>query len=109
MQTKITSHILYLVGYLRFAMKIHHKRHRSTRVGHRTSKDLAATKKWHGSLTYPWKIITFNKYIIEWASAQVPPTPLYLGGTVEREREREREGEREREREREERERWMDG
>ena len=64
MQTKITSHILYLVGYLRFAMKIHHKRHRSTRVGHRTSKDLAATKKWHGSLTYPWKIITFNKYII---------------------------------------------
>ena len=25
---------------------------------------------------------------IEWASAQVPPTPLYLGGTVERERER---------------------
>ena len=42
--------------------------------------------------------------IIEWASAQVPPTPLYLGGTVGRERERE-----EREREREERERWMDG
>ena len=39
--------------------------------------------------------------LIEWASAQVPPTPLYLGGTVERERERERE--------REERERWMDG
>ena len=38
---------------------------------------------------------------IEWASAQVPPTPLYLGGTVEREREGERE--------REERERWMDG
>jgi len=39
--------------------------------------------------------------IIEWASAQVPPTPLYLGGTVGRERERERErgGERERERE----------
>ena len=27
---------------------------------------------------------------IEWASAQVPPTPLYLGGTVGRERERER-------------------
>ena len=25
---------------------------------------------------------------IEWASAQVPPTPLYLGGTVGRERER---------------------
>ena len=49
-----------------------------------------------------WKV-----FIIEWASAQVPPTPLYLGGTVERERERE--GEREREREREERERWMDG
>ena len=68
---------------------------------------------------------------IEWASAQVPPTPLYLGGTVERERERggrgrgrgrerereEREGERERERERvRERERgegemdgWIDG
>ena len=38
------------------------------------------------------------KAIIEWASAQVPPTPLYLGGTVGRERERERE-----------RERWMDG
>ena len=32
---------------------------------------------------------------IEWASAQVPPTPLYLGGTVERERERERERDRE--------------
>ena len=44
------------------------------------------------------------KSIIEWASAQVPPTPLYLGGTVGRERER-GEGERERE----ERERWMDG
>ena len=29
---------------------------------------------------------------IEWASAQVPPTPLYLGGTVGRERERDREG-----------------
>ena len=28
--------------------------------------------------------------IIEWASAQVPPTPLYLGGTVGRERERQR-------------------
>ena len=27
---------------------------------------------------------------IEWASAQVPPTPLYLGGTVGRERERQR-------------------
>ena len=27
------------------------------------------------------------KAIIEWASAQVPPTPLYLGGTVGRERE----------------------
>ena len=39
---------------------------------------------------------------IEWASAQVPPTPLYLGGTVGRERERETERERERER-------WMDG
>ena len=39
---------------------------------------------------------------IEWASAQVPPTPLYLGGTVGRERERETEWERERER-------WMDG
>ena len=57
-----------------------------------------------------WKV-----FIIEWASAQVPPTPLYLGGTVEREREREREGEREGERERE-RERgegemdgWIDG
>ena len=24
--------------------------------------------------------------VIEWASAQVPPTPLYLGGTVGRER-----------------------
>ena len=35
--------------------------------------------------------------IIEWASAQVPPTPLYLGGTVGRERERETERERERE------------
>ena len=42
--------------------------------------------------------------VIEWASAQVPPTPLYLGGTVGRERER-GEGEREREK----RERWMDG
>ena len=31
--------------------------------------------------------------IIEWASAQVPPTPLYLGGTVGRERETDREGE----------------
>ena len=30
---------------------------------------------------------------IEWASAQVPPTSLYLGGTVGRERERDREGE----------------
>ena len=39
---------------------------------------------------YPYYI-----HIIEWASAQVPPTPLYLGGTVgrERERERDREGE----------------
>ena len=45
---------------------------------------------------------------IEWASAQVPPTPLYLGGTVGRERERQRERERG-EGEREERERWMDG
>ena len=38
-----------------------------------------------------------GKYVIyiyiEWASAQVPPTPLYLGGTVGRERERDREGE----------------
>jgi len=39
--------------------------------------------------------------VIEWASAQVPPTPLYLGGTVGRGRERERERQRERERERE--------
>jgi hypothetical protein len=31
--------------------------------------------------------------IIEWASAQVPPPPLDLGGTVGRERERDREGE----------------
>ena len=37
-------------------------------------------------------------YYIEWASAQVPPTPLYLGGTVGRERERDREGEGEGER-----------
>ena len=37
------------------------------------------------------------QYHIEWASAQVPPTPLYLGGTVGRERETERERERERE------------
>ena len=42
----------------------------------------------------------FRKTIIEWASAQVPPTFLYLGGTVGRERETERERERER---------WMDG
>ena len=44
---------------------------------------------------------------IEWASAQVPPTPLYLGGTVGREREK-----RERERERQSgrgRDGWMDG
>ena len=47
--------------------------------------------------------MSFNSYnnshdvsIIEWASAQVPPTPLYLGGTVGRERETERERERER-------------
>ena len=52
---------------------------------------------------------------IEWASAQVPPTPLYLGGTVGRERERE-ERERERERDRQgegegegEMDGWMDG
>ena len=45
--------------------------------------------------------VNHRDIIIEWASAQVPPTPLYLGGTVEREREGERE--------REERERWMDG
>jgi hypothetical protein len=41
---------------------------------------------------------------IEWASAQVPPTPLYLGGTVGRERERDREGEGEGEMDG-----WMDG
>ena len=40
---------------------------------------------------------------IEWASAQVPPTPPLFGGHCG-ERERERETERERERER-----WMDG
>jgi len=33
-------------------------------------------------------------FVIEWASAQVPPTPLYFGGTVGRERERERERQR---------------
>ena len=48
-----------------------------------------------------YKMIDGIDDVIEWASAQVPPTPLYLGGTVEREREGERE--------REERERWMDG
>ena len=56
-------------------------------------------------VTYPLTVIlntAFSYGYIEWASAQVPPTPLYLGGTVERERERERERE-------EERERWMDG
>ena len=37
---------------------------------------------------------------IEWASAQVPPTPLFGGHCGERERETERERERER---------WMDG
>ena len=42
------------------------------------------------------------KAIIERASAQVPPTPLYLGGTVGREREREGEGEGEMDG-------WMDG
>ena len=31
--------------------------------------------------------LSYDVYI-EWASAQVPPTPLYLGGTVGRERER---------------------
>ena len=41
---------------------------------------------------------------IEWASAQVPPTPLYLGGTVGRERDREGEGEGEGEMDG-----WMDG
>jgi len=41
---------------------------------------------------------------IEWASAQVPPTSLYLGGTVGRERERDREGEGEGEMDG-----WMDG
>ena len=41
---------------------------------------------------------------IEWASAQVPPTPLYLGGTVGGERERDREGEGEGEMDG-----WMDG
>ena len=51
----------------------------------------------------------FNLYrlvltFIEWASAQVPPTPLYLGGTVGRERERDREGEGEGEMDG-----WMDG
>ena len=47
----------------------------------------------------------FIPLIIEWASAQVPPTPLYLGGTVGREREREdREGEGEGEMDG-----WMDG
>ena len=45
-------------------------------------------------------IVGNHIYCIEWASAQVPPTPLYLGGTGERERETERERERER---------WMDG
>ena len=39
-----------------------------------------------------------------WASAQVPPTPLYLGGAVGRERERDREGEGEGEMDG-----WMDG
>ena len=34
---------------------------------------------------------TISVPYIEWASAQVPPTPLYLGGTVDGERERERE------------------
>ena len=48
-------------------------------------------------------ILLLFRRIIEWASAQVPPTPFYLGGDCgERER-------REREREREERKGWMDG
>ena len=45
---------------------------------------------------------TNKNYIF--ASTQVPPTPLYLGGTVGRERERDREGEGEGEMDG-----WMDG
>ena len=40
---------------------------------------------WLGGCQY-----AVRTHIIEWASAQVPPTPLYLGGTVGRERERQR-------------------
>ena len=40
----------------------------------------------------------YTSHFIEWASAQVPPTPLYLGGTVGRERERQRGRGRERDR-----------
>ena len=50
-------------------------------------------------------MLKYHKYLlIEWASAQVPPTPLYLGGTVGRERGREGEGEGEGEMDA-----WMDG
>ena len=53
-------------------------------------------------VSWGFHLIPSCQTTIEWASAQVPPTPLYLGGTVGRERERETERERERER-------WMDG
>ena len=59
------------------------------------------------SFTSPEYSRTFRSQLfIEWASAQVPPTPLYLGGTVGRERERDREGEGEGERGID---RWMGG
>ena len=72
----------------------------------------------HGYTVYPIIIIViiyiyiytyvsiYRGWFIEWASAQVPPTPLYLGGTVGRERERDGEGEGEGERGID---RWMGG
>ena len=50
------------------------------------------------TICYNKLLVMYGYNVIEWASAQVPPTPLYLGGTVGGERERDREGEGEGER-----------